>query len=250
MQRLSWPPVVLTIVLVVALAARAGAQERLDVDRARELFAEGVAMIEAERWAEAAERFRRVLRVRSTAQVKFNLALALHGMGELAQAASILREITGRSGAPRELRDEARELLASIEPRIGRLTIRIAGDEDRASISIDGDEVGLDRIGYPIAVDPGTHRVALRRGGEELSSREVHVPEGESREVTLSVDARARAGTLPEPQLDETMRLPEEQTRARQTANGEIVEQWWFWAAIGAIAAVLVTVVVAVAVSP
>lgn len=249
------------LVLTVLLAARAEAQaegERTpreaqgesDVERARRLFAEGVELIDAERWAEAAARFRQVMPIRSTPQVKYNLALALRGLGQLADAAELLREASRSRSAPSALREDAEDMLESIEPRIGRLTIRIAGDDDRASVMLDGRAVGLERIGYPIAVDPGDHEVVLRRGGETLSSEAVHLREGEARDVTLEVvtsRAVARTTTLPAPQLDGEMGLPQEHNQVQRAESGPVVEQWWFWTAIGAVAVVLATIVVAVA---
>ncbi|HEY8427524.1 MAG TPA: tetratricopeptide repeat protein [Sandaracinaceae bacterium] len=249
MQRLAVRVALVVSLSVFATAARA--QEPLDVNRARELFAEGVALIEAERWAEAAERFRRVLRVRSTPQVKFNLALALHGMGELAEAAEILRELTRRSGAPPAIREDARALLDSIAPRVGRLTIRVSRDEDGAVVLLDSEVVGLDRLGYPIDVEPGTHRVVLQRGEETLASREVRLAAGEEREVTLSPVRRASSGTaaLPQARLEGGLGLPSE-NGPRSPAAGEVHEQWWFWTTVGLVGAVLATIVIAVAASP
>jgi hypothetical protein len=243
----------IAVSMILAFGGAAQAQPRADLARARRLFGEGVEHLEAERWSEAAEIFRQVMRVRSTGQVKFNLALAYQGLGQLADAAELLREVADDRGSPDELRGEAREVIEAMESRIGHLTIRVQGDDDRAAVFLDGEEVGLDRIGYPIAVDPGEHQVAMRRGRETLSSREIRVGEGESREITLvPVGPQARVAS---PEVDPNMGLPEEPNRVaqRQQTNegeGEVVEQWWFWTAMGLVAVVVVTIVVAVATSP
>ncbi len=242
--------VVLAIALfaVPALAQRASPPPN-DVERARELFAEGVRLIDEEQFAEAVARFRAVMPIRSTPQVKYNLALALRGTGELSEAAELFREVSTSRSAAEGLRDDARHMLRALERDVGHLTIRVAGDDDRAVVTLDGHAVGLDRLGYAIAVPPGDHEVVLRRGDETLSSEEVHVARGRSSEVTLRIaqPPAARAVALPAPQLDGDIGLPEE--RQQRAPEAPVVEQWWFWTALGAVGVVLVSIVAAVATS-
>lgn len=227
-------------VMVLLSTSGAIAQTDEELEEARALFGEGVEATQDERWADAADRFRRVMRVRSTGQVKYNLALALSHTGELAEAAVLLRDVVDDRELDRRTRRDARRLLDEIEPRLGHLTVRVTGDEGGLAITLDGEPLGLDRIGTPIEVDPGTHRLAARRGDRELGSRSVTVAEGESAEVSL-----VAAAVQVEPD-DEVPILTDEPTAP--VSSGNVLEEWWFWTIIGAVVVVGVGVGVGVAV--
>lgn len=225
---------------VLVLAPQAQAQSEEDLARARERFSECVASMDAERNADAVDCFREVMAIRATPQVKYNLALALERMGHLAEASALLDEALGDGSLDRRSRRGARRLLRTIEPRLGYVTIRVDGD-DGASVLLDGDDIGLDRLGTPIAVDPGTHQVRLRGAS---AGEQVRVAAGETSEVTLTREAST---DLPRPTLPEGYGLPEEHGPATTSAN--VTEQWWFWTAIGTIGVAVIAIVAAVAAS-
>lgn len=216
---------------LLASAPRASAQTEADLERARTLFAEGVELTHEERWDEAVARFRQVLEVRSTPQVQYNLALALERSGELSEAASILREIQDSRELNRQQRRDAARLLNTIGPRLGQLIVRISGDEAGVRVQVGDDEVPLDRIGQPLVVDPGTHRVSMHRRGREVASQQVTVTSGEPSEVTL-----VEVAVAPEP-------IPQRAPATEEPAGElNIAEQWWFWVVIGAIVVTGVTI--------
>src|SRR5882672_1974841 len=62
-------------------------------DQARQLFNEGLALVEHEDWAGAEERFRRVLALRSSHVVSYNLASALTHLERLVESAELLRGV-------------------------------------------------------------------------------------------------------------------------------------------------------------
>jgi hypothetical protein len=105
----------------------------------------------------------------------------------------------------------------------------MSGDEAGAEVVLDGETLGLDRIGQPIAVDPGAHHVALRRGEREVASRDVTLEQGQSGELTL-VEAAVHAS------LDEELlAASHEQDEPAPAAGGSVFEEWWFWTIIGAV---------------
>lgn len=212
--------------LASALVSPALAQSEEDLARARALFAEGVELTHEEQWEEAVERFRQVLEVRSTPQVKYNLALALEGAGELSEAAALLREIQDSRELDRRTRRDVQRLLQAIGPRLGQLTVRITGDEAGVRVLLDGDEIPLDRVGQPLATDPGEHRVVMERRGRAVASQTVTVTSGESTEVTL-VETAVVASAVDEELL--TREIPP------AASGGNVLEEWWFWTIIGAV---------------
>lgn len=221
---------VAVVVLTGASAARAQTEEELQ--RAREAFGEGVALSEQGRWAEAAARFREVMEVRATAQVKYNLAVALHGTGALVEASELLREVVDDSDLDRRTRGDARHLLESIEPRIGQLTVHVQGDAPGARVMLDEEELPPERVGASVAVDPGVHRVELRAAGRVVDGRTVSVGEGESVDVNLDAPA------VPAP-AETAAALPE--VPAEPESSGESVfGQWWFWTGVGSVVVAVV----------
>lgn len=100
-----------------AVAAPVRAQTDEELDRARQAFAEGVEASDAGRWDEAVARFREVMEVRATPQVKYNLAVALEQTGEYVEAEDLLRDVVQAEDIDDRTRDEAETLLASVAPQ-------------------------------------------------------------------------------------------------------------------------------------
>ncbi|MDQ3034519.1 MAG: hypothetical protein M3Y87_19070 [Myxococcota bacterium] len=232
-----------SVALSVLLAAPdASAQTEAQLERARAAFGEGVQLTAEERWAEAAARFREVIAVRATPQVRFNLAVALFHSGEIGEAADLFAQVVDAPELDRRTRREAQRMLSQAEPQLGRLTIRIAGDEGGVTVLLDDREVGLERVGQPMSVTAGTHRVALRRGTQVVARREVSVAQGETEQVSLTPVA---AAPIDDP-VDRELLIPEEQPAG---PGGDVTGEWWFWAAIGGGAAVVAGVIIGVAVA-
>lgn len=236
-----------------ALGAQAQHAEPTDEElaQAREVFAEALELVEQERWSEAETRFRLVLEVRSSPVVSYNLASTLVHQGRLVDASEVLRGVVRDEEADQDSRDAAHQLLDEIEPRIGSLTVRLAGDTEGAELLIDDRPVEIGGVVQAVSVDPGTHVVALKRRGELVSTEHVEVG-GAS---PLHVEVRME---LPEPadlrvaeraaQLDaqrelEIVSLPPEP----RAEGGGILTEWWFWAGAGVLVAGGVATAVALA---
>lgn len=220
---------------MLAVAPTARAQTDAELDAARATFAEGVELTEAEQWSEAAERFRAVLAVRSTPQVQFNLGLALSHTDRLAEAARHLGDAIADPELDRRTRRHAERILRDLEPRLARLTVRLAGDEGGVEVTLDDEPLGLDRIGQPIPVDPGSHRVVASRGGAVMASETVTLAEGAEEEVTLEAAARPI-------ELDVELAPTIEDEPAE--GGGDVTSEAWFWAVIGGAALLVVGAIV------
>lgn len=232
--------VALGLALVIAGdATTARAQTEAELQRARELFGEGVELVEEERWAEAAERFRLVMEVRATGQVKYNLGIALERSGELAEASSLLREAADDAELDRRTRRDARRVLEAIEPRLAHLTVRVEGDAAAgATVTVDERELSPDQLGQPVAVDPGTRQVAARRGERTIDARSVTLGEGESEEVTLQVTSVPTPAETAAVGMEEEI-LPREEPAG---AQDDLFGQWWFWAGVGGVVVTIVLI--------
>jgi len=217
----------------LAVAGPAAAQSEAELARARAAFGAGVEASDAGRWEEAAARFRQVMEVRATGQVKYNLAVALEHTGELAEAAELLADVVDDRELGRRTRRDARRLLSTIQPRLGRLTVMVSGDDAGTRVTLDGDELAAESIGSAVTVDPGMHSVVLARGGTELDRESVSVPEGGTASVTLT--AAAPVPTPAEVALDAETAGDPRSDDTDDGGGGSVFGEWWFWTGVAAL---------------
>ncbi len=208
----------------------AAAQAGSDIERARELFAQGVSHMDAQRYDEAADAFRQTLELHESPQVRFNLGTALHELGALGEAAEQFEIVKDDRHAPRALRREARRLSREIAPHLGHLTIDVEGDVAGTELTLDGRPIGAEQLGAPIAVGEGRH-VIEARSGERTGSRSVDVAAGGTASVTLRIPA-AVAVHREAHVLDTT---PASTAPVEPDTGGGVVSRWWFWTIIGAV---------------
>lgn len=158
---------------------------------ARQSYTEGVEAAAQERWMEAREAFQRAFDVAPFAQIVYNLATAQAQTDRLVQAAENYRRFLRRCQSEQmpELRADAQQLLTTVAPRIGRLTLRVNNFESAFDrLTLDGEAMQGAILGTEIPINPGQHEVRVVRRGEELESRSFTVGEGESAQVELSVE--------------------------------------------------------------
>lgn len=191
-----------------------------DADRretARQFFDQGLEYADAGRWHEAADRFRRAYQAKPTAEIAYNLASAHIRLGYLAGAAELLRRAAEDREATPAVREAARRRLAQVEPRLGRLTVRLEPAAGGFAY-LDGRLIEPSLLGVTLPVDPGPHLVQARwRNGADLSHR-VTVAEGAGSTVHLA----SPAVTVAAAPASETVPL---------------YRRGWFWVAVVGIAA-------------
>lgn len=200
-------------------ASAAAAQTEAELEAARARFGEGVELSQQERWDEAAQAFREVLEVRRTAQVQYNLAYALSHTDAIAESARALDAVLADPEATEPLRADATTLLEGLEPRLGRLTVRVAGDEAGFEVLVDSEPWSLDQLGQAVRVEAGPHTVVLQHAGEVRQREDVGVAAGATEVVLLRTATIAIDEPPPRDDADD--------------GGGSIVEQWWFWAIVG-----------------
>lgn len=132
-----------------------------ELQSARALFTQAEQDEDANRWSEALEKLRFVSHVKLTAGVRYHIALCEAHLGELGNA---LEEYTAsQSQARAENADDVLRLvgdaLADLSPRVPRLTLRVVPEFVDAAVFLDGSPVDRSRLGEPIPLDPGLHRV-------------------------------------------------------------------------------------------
>jgi len=199
---------------------------------ARSLFREGNRFLRQERWEDAKDRFERALELRESPQIAYNLTTALVELGELIRATELLREIENDEDVPARVLRAAVARREAIDPRLGRLRVRIEGDRSDVVLQMDGAELAWAMADVPIPADPGTHRVVALRADEVLDEAEATVAEGGEAELVLELPA-------PPPTPEE---LAAAAAALEPETEPEIVEppdkpsRWWIGVVVGVVA--------------
>jgi len=222
--------------VALGVTAPAAAQPQDRLAEARRLFAEGLALGQQGQWEAAAANFRRVMEVRASPPVAYNLAFALEHLGRVVEADDLLGPVLADAATPANVRHDASELAERVRARVARLTVRVGGAEDDAQVSLDGQPVARDALTGRRA-DPGSHTIALVRGGQTLASREIELAPGSEQTVTLDAPRPEPAVLLP----SHVRPAPESLLSAgppppRDDGDGRsILTRWWFWTVVGVV---------------
>lgn len=161
------------------------------LETARRLFHDGVDLADQGRWAEARERFARVLAIRDAPLVRFNLALASERSGRLIAAIEQYRVFLS---SPDTHGDPVRRAVAtraveSLSARLARLHVHTTGDTP-AVFSLDGRSLPLALLDEEITVDPGHHVVVIDSRHGDQQRYEGTLLEAERARVTVTLTAR------------------------------------------------------------
>jgi hypothetical protein len=169
--------------------------------RAREQFGQALALQTAGDWAGALALLKEVAAVKSTPQVRFNMALCEEKLGKLVAALGDyeLAAADARAEKADQVAEEVEGRLESLRQRIPKLTIKRGAGADAASISVDGVSVGDQVVGTPMPTDPGPHAVEAKAPGFKQFRQSVRVAEQQSEtiEVVLEAEPVPPPGSLP-----------------------------------------------------
>jgi hypothetical protein len=211
---------------------------------ARRLFNEGVALAEAERWAQALTAFRRSADLVARPSTLYNIANALYRLDRPVEGLQELDRYQAMPEVLSNLRDRERgvDLRNLLERAVGHLRLTITPAS--AEVFIDGKlcaETGLER---DVLLDPGSHSIRVTHRGYETNSREIEVERGgqhaEAIALTPRRRAEPRASALPRPASSSIDPYPTSSPSAEpaQKDSKRFVKRPGFWVMIGSIAAV------------
>ncbi|NOY92172.1 MAG: hypothetical protein GXP55_13320 [Deltaproteobacteria bacterium] len=220
--------------LPLAPSARAQAPEDpATTALARDLFRQALEAGAQGRWPEAVERYRRVLELRDTPRVEFNLAQALLESGELVEASELFVRLRRSEATPAVVREALEPLLERARRATAHVTLEVRGDSAGVSLELDGRPLPAVTWGVAMPVDPGAHRVRALRAGEPVTVVEAQLQPGEERALELvlpevHVVTPADAAALrarPEDEVEATPR------------RGGVLRSPWFWTVLGVVLA-------------
>jgi hypothetical protein len=169
--------------------------------RAREQFGQALALQTAGDWAGALALLKEVAAVKSTPQVRFNMALCEEKLGKLVAALGDyeLAAADARAEKADQVAEEVEGRLESLRQRIPKLTVKRGAGAEAASISVDGVSVGDQVVGTPMPTDPGPHTVEATAPGFKLFRQSVRLAEqqSETMEVVLEAEPVPPPGSVP-----------------------------------------------------
>jgi len=164
------------------LAAPGTRAQTSDKALAEELFRQGRALMQEQRYGEACPKLGESQRLDPSTGTLLNLATCHERQGKLASAWSEYSDVI--TFAQRDGREDrvtyARERLAQVEPRLSRLKIELspATDGTGLEVRLDGAIVGRPAIGVAVPVDAGAHTIGASAPGKQHWEQSIEVPIG------------------------------------------------------------------------
>jgi len=132
-----------------------------DLRAARELFLSAEKEEDAGHWSDALEKLQRVAQVRQTAGVRYHIALCEEHLGQIASAVAdyTAAETQARAENAQDVLRLVGKELAAASLRAPRVTIHVTPDLPDLQVTLDGVPLARERVGVPVPVDPGEHRI-------------------------------------------------------------------------------------------
>ncbi len=204
----SRPPVLLAAELLataaLAVSGHAAAQEpsKADLNKARTLFRDGVALASAGDCVGALAKYKAVAQIKMSPQVAFNTAECEARLGKLVSALGNYRMAASQAADDKKagaVLKEAPARIDDLEARIPKLTITRSKSAETATVELDGSEVGSAQIGVATPVDPGTHTIVAKVGNKEYLHETVKLAEKGTKTFDVNVVLpTARVETVPD----------------------------------------------------
>jgi hypothetical protein len=173
-----------------------------DLARARERFKEGAASQAAGDFARALEAYKEVALVKSSAQVRFNIATCEEKLGDYVRAMGSYRlaltEATKSNS--KDIEKAVQQALADLEPRIPMLLVKRGEGAGVAEVTLDGRPLANPSIGVEFPVNPGPHSIAATSTDRLPWSGEVTLADRDHKTLTLVLKLKPAPPPPPPPE--------------------------------------------------
>jgi len=186
--------------------------------RAREQFAQALALQTGGDWAGALALLKEVAAVKPTPQVRFNIALCEERLGRLVAALGDY-ELAGADAQAQkadQVRQEVDARLESLRARVPRVIVKRGVGADSATISLDGVSLGDSVLGSPLPVDPGPHVVEGVASGFFPFKESFRVAEQQTATIEVKLELQP---VKPEPLLPPPLPTPTPASQSMRTAG-------------------------------
>ena len=203
-----------------------------DQGAGRALFNEGKALLEKNDWVGACAKFRASYEVQPAVSPLLNIARCdehdgklAHAWDEYARALTLNKDTEGKA-RKEELDTFAKKAIAELEPRIPKLTIRVSPTPDGLHVTRDGADFANGTLGVALPADPGDHTVVVSAPGFKTETRALHLDEGASGDVSISL--------VPMPETKEPPQGPSGKSAAEPSHPKAQPPRTWPWV-VGAV---------------
>lgn len=168
---------------------------------AREQFGQALALQTAGNWAGALALLKEVAAIKSTPQVRFNIALCEENLGRLVAALGDyeLAAADARAENLPKVAEEVDARLESLQARIPKIVVQRGSGAETASIALDGVPLGDAVIGTPMPADPGPHVIEASAPGYEPFKRALKIAERQTETVVIELVALPPEPAQPPP---------------------------------------------------
>jgi hypothetical protein len=158
--------------------------------RARSLFFKGMRLFKKGRYKEAVRAFETSARLVEKAVVVFNLAMSYRAVSDYKQSISAFRRYLRLAGGQvgRKRKKLVEKMIRSMEPKLGRLVLDISPAQ--AAVLLDGRRLGTAGVKSTLEVNPGKHRLTVKKPGYRDHSQTVTVGSGKAQVVRVQLVAK------------------------------------------------------------
>jgi hypothetical protein len=191
-----------SIVFVASAAAPLSAQPRKagakdatakEAAAAQQAFDEAQRLFDERKYEQALELFRQVYAATKSPNAHIMIGSSLIALGRPVEAydemAATMREAAKRAETEPKYaatRDSAAQQLAVLEPKVGKVVVALDDPAAAASVTLNGAPLAPERIGVPVAVNPGSVVIlATPTGGGPQMRRDVTVNPGEMKTISI-----------------------------------------------------------------
>ena len=187
--------------LVVAASVAHAQENAADRETARIAFADGNKLRDEGNVRGALEKYKAAFALAPTPVTALEVGRAESDLGQLVEAREVLLRVESmpaknESPKAQAARAEAGAMAARLASRIPKVTLRVSGPVESASITIDGVAIPHEALSVARVLNPGRHVVLAIVAGQ-TRQQTFDVREGESREVTLDLPQIATQQQIP-----------------------------------------------------
>lgn len=197
--------------MLLALTPTLAAAEGQDSAAASALFDEGKAALDREDFAVACPKLAESYRLDPAPGALFYAADCEERRGRLATAWAMFRQLDETMAADDGRRDEVRQRLSTLTPRVPHVVVSIAkpvdGELSNPHVTRDGVELKAASLDTSIPIDPGAHTFAVWADGRARTEKVVDVREGESLNVSLDLGGRVSSAPPTPPSAPSKARM-------------------------------------------
>lgn len=191
-------------VLLCGAQARAQAPGPADLAAGRQLFVEALADEEHGRFADALVKYKRVLVIRDTPNIRYRIGSSLEHMGKIVQAldafaAAVRVGTASGTTADAEVARAAQVRIDTLGPKVAHLALRLpTPSPSGVEVTVDGEAAPPPKLA-DLSLDPGTHAVTATAPGSPPFRSSVDLTEGARVELPIVFAAPAEVVAPPSP---------------------------------------------------